>query len=130
MTQPTPVIVALIFIAGAGAGAGAVLACADAPTVRAHTLLNLTTDELRWAKTNVRVNLNSYKADSETGPHRHPGPTLIYLLEGELEDTTAAGTRTLKTGDVTWDRGRAEHNLRNRTPRAVRALAVHLEPGR
>ena len=130
MTPHRLVIAGLIFLAGAIAGAAAVLACGNAPRMRADVLLDVTTDELRWAKTAVRAHLDHWEPDSETGTHSHSGPALIYVFEGQLEETSAAGTRTLKAGQVVWNRARTEHNVRNRTQRMARALAIHLEPAR
>jgi mannose-6-phosphate isomerase-like protein (cupin superfamily) len=119
---------ALVFLAGATAGGGVVLACAGAPRQTAQVLLDLRTDELRASRTRVHANLDSWEPDAESGRHRHPGPTILYVLEGELTAETAEGTRTLKPGDLLWHPGNHEHNVRNRTPRMARALAVHLDP--
>ena len=121
---------ALTFAAGALAGA-AVLAWSQAPPkMSANVLLNIVTDELRWAKTNVRVHLDTWEPGSATGAHQHPGPAILHLLEGELEETREGATRTLKAGQTVWDRGKIPHNVANRTDRPARALAIHLDPGR
>ena len=92
--------------------------------------MNIVTDELRWAKTNVRVNLDTWEPGSETARHQHPGPAIIYVLEGELEETRDGEARTLKAGQVVWNPGKTPHNVKNRSDRPARALAVHLDPGR
>jgi quercetin dioxygenase-like cupin family protein len=118
-----------IFAAGMLAGAGALAAAPAAPRMSAQVVLNIATDELRWKRTNVRVNVDTWEPGSETGRHEHPGPALLYILEGEVEEVRNGGTRTLRPGQVVWNRGRTPHNVRNRSDRPARALAVHLDPG-
>jgi quercetin dioxygenase-like cupin family protein len=122
--------VGLVFVAGSFAGAAAVTWAQSAPRMSAQVVLNIVTEELRWARTNVRVNVDTWQPGSEVGQHKHPGPTIIYVLEGQLEETSAEGTRTLSPGQVVWNRGQRPHNVRNTTDRIARALAVHLDPGR
>lgn len=121
---------AIVFAAGVLTGAAALAWGAGPPRMSAEVLLSIVTDELRWARTNVRVNLDTWEPGSETGSHRHPGPAILYVLEGELEETSASGARTLTAGRVVWNRGGLLHNVRNRTERSARVLAVHLDPGR
>lgn len=121
---------AALFIAGALAGAAALAWAQASPRMSATALVDVTTDELRWARTRVRVNLDTWEPGAEVGRHRHPGPTIIYVLEGTLEETREGGTRTLRAGDAIWNPGRATHNVRNRSDHPARALAVHLDPGR
>lgn len=118
------------FAAGLLCGPLAPAAPAGAPRMSAHVLLNLVTEELRWKRTNVRVNLDIWEPGSETGRHEHPGPALLYVLEGELQELRAEGPRTLTAGQAVWNRGRTPHNVRNRGDRTARVLAVHLEPAR
>jgi quercetin dioxygenase-like cupin family protein len=113
-----------------GVMVGVAVVAPAAPRVVSKNVLNLVTDELHWARTNVRVNLNIYEPGVETGRHRHPGPTILHVLEGQLEEEQAGQTRVLKAGDTVWSTGRAPHNLRNRTTDPTRVLAVHLDPGR
>jgi quercetin dioxygenase-like cupin family protein len=128
----------LIFLTGALAGASLValagtssMASAQgAPRMSARVLLNTVSEELRGKRTNVRLNLDSWEPGSETGSHQHPGPALLYVLEGELEETSAAGPRTLRAGEAVWNRGKLQHNVKNRAARPARALAFHLDPGR
>ncbi len=130
MTRRTVVMGAFVFLTGAIAGGGVVLACGNAPRMSAKVLLDRTTTDLRAAKTRVHVHLDTWEADSATGEHRHPGPTVLYVLEGEVEERTADGSRTLKTGDLVWHPADQPHNVKNRTMRLARALAVHLDPVR
>ena len=126
-----PLAAALIFTAGAVVGAAALAwAQAAAPRMSAQGLLDRVTPELRWPHTNVRAHLDSWEPGAETGRHEHPGPALLYVLEGQLEETTDAGVRTLNAGQVVWNPGKASHNVRNRAERPTRALAIHLDPGR
>jgi quercetin dioxygenase-like cupin family protein len=123
--------VATIFAAGVLTGALAMAAAPTTPRMSAKVLLSVVSDELHWKNTQVRVNLDMWEPGSETGRHEHPGPGLIYVLEGELEEVRAdASTRPLRPGEAFWNRGRSPHNVRNRTDRVARALAVHLDPGR
>lgn len=121
---------ASIFAAGALAGAAVLAWAQSGPRMIAAVLLDVTTDELRWAKTSVRVNLDTWEPGSATGVHRHPGPAILYVLEGELEETREGGTRTLKAGQAVWNRGKIPHDVLNRTGQTARALAIHLDPGR
>ena len=126
----TLVAATLVFLAGALAGASALALAQAAPRMSARVLLNTVTEELRWKRTNVRLNLDLWEPGSETGAHRHPGPALLYVLEGELEETSPTGSRTLRAGEAVWNAGKREHNVKNRSSRPARALAVHLDPGR
>ena len=119
-----------IFTAGALTGVLAVAAAPAASRMSAQVLLSVVSDELRWKQTQVRVNLDTWDPGSETGRHEHPGPGLLYVLEGELEEVRADSTRPLRAGEAVWNRGRTPHNVRNRSDRVARALAVHLDPGR
>ena len=67
-------------------------------------------------------------AGAETGRHRHPGPTIIYMLEGELSETAPEGITTLNAGEAVWRPAREEHNVRNVSGRPARARAIHLDP--
>jgi quercetin dioxygenase-like cupin family protein len=119
-----------IFTAGVLTGTLAMAAAPAAPRMSAHVLLNVVSDELRWKQTQVRLNLDTWEPGAETGRHEHPGPALLYVLEGELEEVRADSTRPLRAGEAVWNRGRTPHNVRNRGDRVARALAVHLDPGR
>lgn len=119
-----------IFAAGALAGVAALAWAAGPPKMTARVLLNIVSDELRWAKTNVRVNLDTWEPGAATGPHQHPGPAILHVLEGALEETREGATRTLTAGQTVWNRGKIPHDVVNRTDRPARALAIHLDPGR
>lgn len=119
-----------IFAAGALAGAAALGWAVGPPKMSAAVLLDITTEELRWAKTNVRVNLDTWEPGSATGAPHHPGPAILHVLEGELEETGEGATRTLKAGQTVWNRGKIPQDVVNRTDRPARALAIHLDPGR
>ena len=126
-------LLAVVFGAGALAGATALavsLALAQTPRMSAQVLLDVVTTELRWARTNVRVNLDTWEPGSETGRHEHAGPAILYVVDGELEEIGAGPARTLKTGQAVFNGGKTPHNVRNRGDRVARVLAVHLDPGR
>ncbi len=98
------------------------------PRMWADVLLNLTTHEIPLP-TRVHANVDHWDPGAETGRHTHPGPTVFILLEGELEETLADGrTRVLKAGQGFWKPARTQHNVRNRSDRPARAVAVHLDP--
>jgi quercetin dioxygenase-like cupin family protein len=96
----------------------------------ADVLLDVTTEEIP-RHTRVRANLDHWEPGSETGRHEHPGPTVFVVLDGELEETLADGSRRiLASGQAFWKRPRQAHNVRNASQRPARALAVHLDPVR
>ena len=98
------------------------------PRMWADILLDLSTDEIP-KRARVHVNLDHWEPGAETGRHRHPGPTVIVVLEGEVEEVLGDGrTRTLKAGQAVWGRARTDHNVRNVGGRLARAVAVHLDP--
>ncbi len=97
------------------------------PRMWADRVLDAVTDELP-RKAHVVASIDRWEPGAETGRHRHPGPTVMVVLEGELEETRAGGTRTLHAGQGVWHEARTEHNVRNPGARPARALAVHLDP--
>ena len=98
------------------------------PRVWADVLLDLSTEEIP-KRARVHVNLDHWEAGAETGRHRHPGPTVLVMLEGEVEEVLGDGrTRALKAGQAFWKQARIDHNVRNVGARPARALAVHLDP--
>jgi quercetin dioxygenase-like cupin family protein len=107
---------------------GAGLAVGQAkPRMWADVLLDVKGSLPRQAR--VHVNLNHWDPRAETGPHRHAGPTIIVVLEGELSEWVPSGPAALLVpGQAYWRPGDREHNVRNLTDRPARALAVHLDP--
>lgn len=98
------------------------------PRMWADILLDLSTEEIP-KRARVHVNLDHWEPGAETGRHRHPGPTVFVMLDGEVEEVLGDGrTRTLKAGQAFWKPARTDHNVRNTAGRAARALAVHLDP--
>ena len=98
------------------------------PRMWADVLLDLSTEEIP-KRARVHVNLDHWEPGAETGRHRHPGPTLLVMLEGEVEEVLGDGrTRTLKAGQASWKPARIDHNVKNVAARPARALAVHLDP--
>ena len=98
------------------------------PRMWADVLLDLSTEEIP-KRARVHVNLDHWEAGAETGRHRHPGPTVFVMLEGEVEEVLGDGrTRTLKAGQAFWRLPRTDHNVKNIGARPARALAVHLDP--
>lgn len=98
------------------------------PRMWADVLLDLSTEEIP-KRARVHVNLDHWEPGAETGRHRHPGPTVFVMLDGELEEVLADGrTRTLKAGQAFWKPPRTDHDVKNVSARPARALAVHLDP--
>ncbi|HZS33026.1 MAG TPA: cupin domain-containing protein [Methylomirabilota bacterium] len=97
------------------------------PRMWADRVLDVVTDELP-RKGHVVASVDHWEPGAETGRHRHPGPTVMVVLEGELEETREGRTRTLRAGQGVWHDARTEHNVRNPGTRPARALAVHLDP--
>ncbi len=98
------------------------------PRMWADVLLDLSTEEIP-KRARVHVNLDHWEPGAETGRHRHPGPTVFVMLDGELEEVLADGrTRALKAGQAFWKPPRTDHNVKNVGARPARALAVHLDP--
>ncbi|MCC9606790.1 cupin domain-containing protein [Blastopirellula sp. JC732] len=63
--------------------------------------------------------------------HRHPGPTFVYVLEGEIETQVEDGPIVrLKPGDTLYEPSMALHRLtRNMNPdKPAKILAFHLTP--
>lgn len=98
------------------------------PRMWADVALDVTTDQIP-PRTHVHAHMDHWEPGAETGRHMHPGPVVFVMLDGELEETLADGTkRTLEAGQAFWKRPRQEHNVRNVGRRPARALAVHLDP--
>jgi quercetin dioxygenase-like cupin family protein len=98
------------------------------PRMWADVVLDVATEEIP-RRTRVHVNVDHWEPGAETGRHTHPGPVVFVMLEGELEETLADGrTRRLEPGQAFWKPPRTEHNVRNRSDRPARAVAVHLDP--
>ena len=109
------------FVAGVAAGQAK-------PRMWADVVLELTTDQIP-RRTHVRAHVDHWEPGAETGRHTHPGPVVFVMLDGELEETLADGTRrTIKSGQAFWKPPRQEHNVKNVTGRPALALAVHLDP--
>jgi quercetin dioxygenase-like cupin family protein len=120
--------VALAFAAGIGTGilAGPALS-QGRPRMWADRRLELTTAEIP-RRVALRVNDDHWDPGAEGGWHRHPGPTIISVLEGELSEQTRSGTSTIRAGQAVWRPARHEHNVRNPGAQPARALAIHLDP--
>lgn len=98
------------------------------PRMWADVLLDLATEEIP-KRARVHVNLDHWEPGAETGRHRHPGPTVFVMLDGEVEEVLGDGrTRGLKAGQAFWKPARTDHNVRNASGRSARAVAVHLDP--
>ena len=107
-------------------GAGLALGQAK-PRMWADVLLDVKETLPRQAR--VHANLNHWDPGAETGRHRHAGPTVIVVLEGELSEWVPSGpANPLVAGQAYWRPGDREHNVRNLTDKPARALAVHLDP--
>ena len=123
------VVLSLLLAFAAGAGFERARGQAP-PRMWADVLLDLSTDEIP-KRTRVHANLDHWEPGAATGRHRHPGPTVVVVLEGELEEVLGDGrTRALKAGQAYWKRAGSEHDVKNPGGRPARAVAVHLDPAR
>lgn len=121
----TLVVVLCGFLAGVAAGQAGGQA---KPRMWADRVLDVSTEELP-RRARVWTNIDHWDPGAETGRHTHPGPTIFVLLEGELEETLGDGrTSTIKAGQAYWKPPRTEHNVRNRSDKPARGVAVHLDP--
>ncbi|MFN3160245.1 MAG: cupin domain-containing protein [Rubinisphaera brasiliensis] len=103
---------------------------AGGPTVKVlqSTDLEETFDGQPARVTMVEV---SWKPGGVSADHRHPCPTFVYVLEGELETRVGDGPLLqLKKGDTLYEPAFALHadtrNLSENNP--VRVLAIHVHP--
>lgn len=127
--RPLAASLAVLLAFGAGLAVGHARGQAK-PRMWADVLVDLVTDELP-RRARVHANLDHWDPGAETGRHTHPGPTILVLLEGELEETFADGrTRRLQIGQGVWEPARTDHNVRNVGARPALAVAVHLDPAR
>jgi quercetin dioxygenase-like cupin family protein len=117
-----------LVVFGAGLWAGGAVG-QSRPRMWSTVLLRTVGDDLP-RKVAVQVNDDHWEPGAETGLHRHPGPTIIYVLEGELTEAAGTGSTLLKAGQAVWRPAGHEHNVRNPGGRPARALAVHLDPTR
>jgi len=119
--------VLLAFAAGLAVGRAA---GQGKPRMWADVVLDVTSDQIP-RRTHVHANLDHWEPGAETGKHVHPGPVVFVMLDGEVEETLADGTkRTIKAGQAFWKPPRQEHNVKNVSDRPARALAVHLDPAK
>jgi quercetin dioxygenase-like cupin family protein len=109
--------------------AQALISSAQTPTggrkvVFEHALPDL--DLKNWNVTAVEV---SYGPGESSGPHRHPGITIAYVLEGEIRSKVGDGEeRTYKTGEMFLETPNQLHAVsRNAsTTKPARLLAILL----
>ena len=101
---------------------------ASAPEVRTEVLLRRTISDLPNRRGEVRVHLNSWESSSETGVHHHRGPTVMYVLEGELSWVERGAPHTLKAGQVFLEPAGVSHNVKNLSGKPAKALSIHLDP--
>ena len=122
-------VIVLGMLAAFAAGAAVERVHSEAkPRMWADVLLDLSTEEIP-KRARVHANLDHWEPGAETGRHRHPGPTVLVMLDGEVEEVLADGrTRTLKAGQAFWKPARTDHNVKNVGVRPARALAIHLDP--
>ncbi len=100
------------------------------PRMSADVLLRQTISDLPKGKADIRVHLDTWELSSETGEHRHGGPTIVYVLEGQLTWVERGVPRTLSAGQVFLEPAGVPHNVKNLGARPAKALAVHLDPAR
>lgn len=72
----------------------------------------------------------TWEAGGSSAAHRHPGPTFVYVLEGELETQVGDGPIVrLKQGDTLYEPSmvlhRATRNVSRDKPAKILALHLH-----
>ena len=101
---------------------------ASGPEVKTDVLLKRTVADLPNRRGEVRVHLNTYEPSSETGVHNHKGPTILYLLEGELSWVERGVPHPLTAGQVFLEPAGVSHNVKNVSGKPAKGLAIHLNP--
>ena len=94
-------------------------------TVFEHDLPDLTMKN--WS---VHVSEINYKPGSVSAPHRHPGITIVYVLEGEIVSKVGDGAeRTFGAGQIFMETPNELHGVaRNAsTTKPARFLAIQLQ---
>jgi quercetin dioxygenase-like cupin family protein len=127
-----PALITLLFTAGviAGAGGTAVVRHNEKGSVRTISAWDIV-EELEGKETKVTVVEVTLEPGRAGEPHRHAGPVIGYVLEGEYEwaiDDQPA--KTLKAGDTFYEPTGCLHRV-SKNPAAkgnTRVLAVVLHP--
>ena len=123
----------LVLVAGVGVGAGGIIAAHHHEDGEAVKVLSVTDiqeklDGKDAAATIVEVTIEPGKSGLA---HRHPGPGLVYVLEGEYElGIDDKPTRILKAGETFYEPTGCLHRV-SRNPAAkgkTRLIAVVLHP--
>ena len=128
--------VALVMAAVAVLGAGGLIAARHDEKQKQEAVKELAARDIaekldgKEAKaTTVVVTLD---AGQESAPHRHPGPTFGYVLEGEYEwGIDDQPTKVLKAGETFYEPTGCQHRV-SRSPAGAtgrtRVLAILLQP--
>src|SRR3954464_5049987 len=126
-------MVRILLALAVGAGVGGVALAHDRENAGAVKVLSArdVKEKLDGKETKVTVVEVTLKAGQAGKPHRHPGPVLGYVLEGEYEwaiDDNPA--KTLKAGDTFYEpTGCLPRVSRNPSKKGkTRVLAVVLHP--
>ena len=127
-----PALIALLFAAGviAGAGGTGLVRRDEKVTVRPISTWDIV-EELDGKETNVTVVEVTLEPGRAGKPHRHPGPVIGYVLEGEYElGIDEEPSKVLKAGETFYEptgclhRASKNHAAKGNT----RVLAVVLHP--
>jgi quercetin dioxygenase-like cupin family protein len=125
-------LIALVFAAGAFIGVGGMaVAHQDVKETAKQISAWDIVEKLDGKETKVTVVEVTLEPGQAGKPHRHPGPVIGYVLEGEdewaIDDQSA---KTLKTGDTFYEPTGCLHRV-SKNPAAkgnTRVLAVVLHP--
>ena len=125
-------LIALVFAAGTFIGAGGMAVArhdekATAKTISAWDIA----EKLDGKETKVTVVEVTLEPGQAGKPHRHPGPVIGYVLEGEYESAIDdQPAKTLKTGDTFYEPTGCLHRVSKNpaTKGTTRILAVVLHP--
>jgi quercetin dioxygenase-like cupin family protein len=125
-------LIALVFAAGAFIGVGGMAVARPGEKERVRTISAWDiVEKLDGKETKVTVVEVTLKPGQAGKPHRHAGPVIGYVLEGEYEwaiDDQPA--KTLKAGDTFYEPTGSLHRV-SKNPAAkgnTRVLAVVLHP--
>ena len=100
----------------------------EAPRMRAEVLLKRIVSDLPKGRGEVRLQLDTWDPGSETGEHHHSGPTMIYVLEGQLNWIERGVPKTLQAGQAFLEPAGVRHNVKNLGEKPAKAFVVHLFP--
>ena len=125
-------LIALVFAAGAFIGVGGMAVARPGEKERAKPISAWDiVEKLDGKKTKVTVVVVTLKPGQAGKPHRHLGPVIGYVMEGEYEwAINGQSAKTLKAGDTFYEPTGCLHRVSKNpaTKGNTRVLAVVLHP--